>query len=461
MRRAGRFLRLSCLGLPLGFLAITLILPLLSGVILSFQADGFSLENYRFVLGDSLFRRSVYNTLILAAASLVVEFVWGLIFALLLSSRRRASFVTEVSVLMPLLIPEIVFLSVARYILLPRVAEFGAAQAYQISELDRVLPRYLEGVAEVYYPLGINEKFDQKVLKLLREAQSLRERLGEGPRALLDPRAIVHEMRIIKSPRELAIMRRSAAIAAEAHRVAISKSRLGMMEWEIQALVEYVFRVNGASSPAYPPIVASGPNATILHYIANNRELKPGDLLLLDAGCEYQFYASDITRTFPVSGRFTPCQRDLYEIVLAAQRAAIETVRPGVTLEDVHRSALKELVEGMRAMGLIKGETDEILASGEYKRFYMHRTSHWLGMDVHDVGRYRIRGEPRKLEPGMVLTVEPGIYIAPAEESVAKAELQGIGIRIEDDVLVSADGYEVLTAAVPKTVKELEALAGS
>ncbi len=341
------------------------------------------------------------------------------------------------------------------------VAEFGAAQAYQISELDRVLPRYLEGVAEVYYPLGINEKFDQKVLKLLREAQSLRERLGEGPRALLDPRAIVHEMRIIKSPRELAIMRRSAAIAAEAHRVAISKSRPGMMEWEIQALVEYVFRVNGASSPAYPPIVASGPNATILHYIANNRELKPGDLLLLDAGCEYQFYASDITRTFPVSGRFTPCQRDLYEIVLAAQRAAIETVRPGVTLEDVHRSALKELVEGMRAMGLIKGETDEILASGEYKRFYMHRTSHWLGMDVHDVGRYRIRGEPRKLEPGMVLTVEPGIYIAPAEESVAKAELQGIGIRIEDDVLVSADGYEVLTAAVPKTVKELEALAGS
>lgn len=341
------------------------------------------------------------------------------------------------------------------------VADFGADRACLTEELEHILPRYLEGAAQVHYPLGVNKRFDSRVLRLVRAAQASRERLGQGPRALLDPRVIIHEMRLFKSEAEIAVMRRAAEIAGAAHCEAMRRARPEMMEWEIEALVNYVFRTRGASGASYPPIVASGPNATILHYVTNDRRLRAGELLLLDAGCEYDFYASDITRTFPLGARFSSCQRDLYEIVLAAQLAAIESVRPGVTLEEVHEAAVNKLVEGMRALGLLSGSTDEIISAGAYKRFYMHRTSHWLGMDVHDVGDYRRDGKSRQLEPGMVLTVEPGLYVSPAEESVPVAEMRATGIRIEDDVLVTAQGHQVLTASVPKKVDEIEALVAS
>jgi Xaa-Pro aminopeptidase len=238
------------------------------------------------------------------------------------------------------------------------------------------------------------------------------------------------------------------------------KARGGMMEWQIEAEVDYTFRSQGAAGPSYPSIIASGPNAATLHYINNDRKMRAGELLLIDAGCEYDFYASDVTRTFPIAAAFTSPQRDLYELVLAAQLKAIEMVRPGVKFDDPHDAATRVLVEGMCRLGLLKGTAEEAMHSGSYRRFYMHRTSHWLGMDVHDVGLYRVENQSRKLEPGMVLTAEPGIYIREDDEEVA-ADFRGIGIRIEDDVLVTEDGYEVLTSAVPKSVAEIEALTTS
>ncbi|MFZ0888593.1 MAG: M24B family metallopeptidase, partial [Candidatus Binataceae bacterium] len=258
-------------------------------------------------------------------------------------------------------------------------------------------------------------------------------------------------------PEEVAAMRRAAEISTAAHRRAMEQARPGMIEWEVEALIDYTFRSQGAAGPSYPTIAASGANAAILHYINNDRRIERGNLILLDAGCEYDFYASDITRTFPVGGRFSPAQRELYEIVLSAQLSAIDSIKPGVSVEQVHNVALKILVEGMRATGLLSGSTDEIIASQSYRRFYIHRTSHWLGMDVHDVGDYRVGGQSRKLEPGMVLTVEPGIYVAPDDES-APEPLHGIGIRIEDDVLVTAEGRDVITAAAPKSVADIESL---
>ena len=252
-------------------------------------------------------------------------------------------------------------------------------------------------------------------------------------------------------------MRRAIAISGEAHREAMRRARDGMMEWEVEALVDYAFRSRGAAGPSYPSIIASGPNAATLHYINNDRRMLGGDLLLIDAGCEVDFYASDVTRTFPVGARFNPAQRALYSVVLAAQRRGIEAVRPGARFDDVHEAALRVLVDGMIDLGLVKGPLDDALASAAYRRYYMHRTSHWLGMDVHDVGLYRVDGESRALEPSMVLTVEPGIYIAPDDEG-APEPMRGIGIRIEDDVLVTAGGHEVLTAAIPKTIDEVEAL---
>jgi len=234
-------------------------------------------------------------------------------------------------------------------------------------------------------------------------------------------------------------------------------ARGGMMEWEIEALVDYNFRKRGAAGPSYPSIIASGPNAATLHYINNDREMRAGELLLIDAGCEYNFYASDVTRTFPVGTRFAPLQRDLYEVVLAAQLKAIETIRPGVKFDEPHEAALRVLVEGICGLGLLKTPPEEAIKSASYRRYFMHRTSHWLGMDVHDVGLYRVAGQSRTLEPGMVLTAEPGIYIAPDDDD-APEEFRGIGIRIEDDVLVTPEGHEVMTAAIPKSVADVESL---
>jgi Xaa-Pro aminopeptidase len=337
------------------------------------------------------------------------------------------------------------------------MSTYSADRAYVIDEFQRVAARYVEKAERIYYPLGVNERIDARVLDMVKTAAAMRPRVGSGPNALIDPREVLHEARLYKHPEELDTMRRAIAISAEAHAAAMRNARGGMMEWEIEALVDYNFRKRGAAGPSYPSIIASGPNAATLHYIHNDREIRRGELLLIDAGCEYDFYASDVTRTFPVNARFGPRQRELYEVVLAAQLKAIETIRPGVKFDEPHDAALHVLVDGMCRLGLLTGSADEAIKNGSYRRFFMHRTSHWLGMDVHDVGLYRVAGQSRTLEPGMVLTAEPGIYIAPDDEQ-APDEFRGIGIRIEDDVLVTPDGHEVMTAAIPKSVAEVESL---
>jgi len=337
------------------------------------------------------------------------------------------------------------------------MVEYGAAKAWVPEELEKVLPRYLEKSERIYYPIGRNEKMDERVLKLVQSSSAMRPRIGSGPYAIVDPREFLHEARLRKEPTEMELMRKAAAISAEAHKAAMRKARGGMKEWQIEAEVDFAFRSRGAAGPSYPSIIASGPNAAILHHIENRREMRTGELLLIDAGCEYDFYASDITRTFPIGGKFNEMQRQLYSIVLEAQLKGIEKALPGARFDDPHEAALRVLVEGMRDLGLVKGSTEEVLEKGSYRRFYMHRTSHWLGMDVHDVGLYRVKGESRKLEPGMVLTVEPGLYIDEDCEE-APEHLRGIGIRIEDDVLIAEGGQEIITAATPKSIGDVEAL---
>jgi Xaa-Pro aminopeptidase len=337
------------------------------------------------------------------------------------------------------------------------IIEYGADKAYVIDELEKILPRYLGKSDRVHYPLGLNDKMDERVLKLVRWAQTMRPRIGVGPSAIIDPRDVIHEARLKKEPAELEAMRRAMAISAEAHRRAMMKARGGVMEWQIEAEVDYTFRSNGAAGPSYPSIIASGPNAATLHYINNDREMRTGELLLIDAGAEYDFYAADITRTSPIGARFTPLQRSLYEVVLEAQLKAIELIKPGVRFDEPHETALKVLVDGMRQLGILRGSAAEIIETGAYRRYYMHRTSHWLGMDVHDVGLYRVDGASRVLEPGMVLTVEPGLYINDDDEDVPES-FRGIGIRIEDDVLVTDQGHEVMTSATPKSIVDVEAL---
>ena len=335
--------------------------------------------------------------------------------------------------------------------------DYGASRAYVVEDFPRILPLLLEKAEHVYLPFGLNPPLETRVLEMIRQSAAMRPRLGTGPNSIFDPREVLHEMRLFKRPEELAAMRRAIAISKSAHEAAMRNSRGGMMEWEIEALVDYQFRKHGAAGPSYPSIIASGANAATLHYINNDREMRAGELLLIDAGCEFDFYASDITRTFPIGARFTPVQRDLYEIVLAAQLKSIATVRPGVRFDDPHNAAVDVLVEGMCHLGLFTESPAEVREKGLFRRYFMHRTSHWLGMDVHDVGLYRVGGDSRKLEPGMILTAEPGIYVAADDES-APVGFRGIGIRIEDDVLVTGEGHEVLTASVPKTVAEVEAL---
>ena len=338
--------------------------------------------------------------------------------------------------------------------------EYGADKAYTIEEFERVIPRYLDKAERLHFPLGHNEKMNEKVLRLVRNAQAMRPRTGSGASTILDPREIVHECRLRKEPEELALMRHAAGISAQAHERAMREARGGMMEWEVEALIDFTFRKNGAAGPSYPSIVASAGNAAVLHYITNDRQMQTGELLLIDAGCEYRYYASDVTRTFPIGAKFTALQRSFYELVLTAQLKAIEMIKPGVRFDDPHETALRVLVDGMRDLGLLKGSAEEIISSGSYRRYYMHRTSHWLGMDVHDVGIYRQGTLSRELEPGMVLTVEPGIYVAPDDED-APESFRGIGIRIEDDVLVTTDGHDVITHATPKKIVDIEALTAS
>ncbi len=337
------------------------------------------------------------------------------------------------------------------------VSRHGAEVAYPAAELAERLPALLANQDDLYYSLGNDPEFDALVCRIIAE-QRMRERRGQrAPRRVIDPREVLHEMRLHKSPDEIAIMRRAAAITAEAHRAAMKAAGDGVGEHELQALIDYTFRRRGGTGPGYQSIVGSGDNATILHYVENDRIMRDGDLCLIDAGCEYGMYTADVTRTFPVSGRFSEPQRRCYELVLAAQKAAIDLSRPGATIDGIHQRVVDMLTEGMVQLGLLAGPAAARIEDDGYKRFYMHRTSHWLGMDVHDVGNYGAGGAPsRPLEPGMVITIEPGLYVASDAEDVP-AEYRGIGIRIEDDILITSDGYENLTSDAPKEVAEVEA----
>ncbi len=336
---------------------------------------------------------------------------------------------------------------------------FGVDEVFEIAKLDEKALELLGGYDSLYFSFTRSDAIAERVLGWMRHWRTSRQRQGSGPVALFDPGEIVHEMRLLKSAQEIACLRQAIGISTRAHVEAMQAVREGSYEFEIEALLDGTFRRQGASAPAYPSIVASGANATILHYTENNRQMHNGDLLLIDAGAEYQGYCADITRTFPVGARFSPAQRTLYDLVLAAQLAAIDAVRPGVAYDEPHQRALGVLVDGLLDLGLLSGTRDEVLEKHTYKPFYMHRTGHWLGMDVHDVGAYKRGEETRAYEAGMVVTVEPGLYVA-ADNQEVPAEFRGIGVRIEDDVLVTGDGNEVLTAAVPKTRAQIEEIRG-
>lgn len=333
---------------------------------------------------------------------------------------------------------------------------FGFDEAYPIIKLDELLPKLLADQPAVYTALGLDQAWDQRIVGWINRVREQTRTGTFAPGEIHDSRALLDEMRLIKGTDELQIMQRAADISAQAHQRAMQTIRPGMREYEIEAELLYTFYRHGAQAPAYTSIVAGGANACVLHYVENNAELKSGDLLLIDAGCELDGYASDITRTFPVNGKFTAPQKDIYQLVLAAQAAAIAQVIPGNNWNDPHQAALHVLAQGFIDLGLCQGGVDAVLESEDYKRFYMHRTGHWLGMDVHDAGEYKQKGDWRLLQPGMVLTVEPGCYIRPADN--VPEHFWNIGIRIEDDVIVTPAGHELLTLAAPKTIAEIEEL---
>lgn len=335
------------------------------------------------------------------------------------------------------------------------VADYGMDDAFPVEDIDDILPGMIEGRGRVYCHFGSEPQFDAQLLGWMRRLRQLRGG-GVVPKEFVALGHLLHDLRLFKSTAELKLMRRSAAIAAEAHLAAMQVARAGKHEYEVEAELLRCMRVRGAVA-AFPPIVAGGTNACIMHYQANRALLGAGDLLLIDAGAEVDCYASDISRTFPVNGRYSREQRALYEIVLTAQQAAIDEVMPGRPFNAAHMAAVQVIAEGLCALGLLKGDAETVAATGTYRRFFPAKTGHWLGLDVHDVGDYRIDGEPRVLEAGMVVTVEPGIYVPPDDRSVHE-RWRGIGIRIEDDVAVTRDGNDVLTAAVPRDADAIEAL---
>ena len=337
--------------------------------------------------------------------------------------------------------------------------QLGVDEARPIERLWSDLPELLKNVERIVWRTGLDEARDREMAKTIARLRGSAKGGVVPPLELLDPAPFLHEQRLFKTSGEIEVMRRAAAITREAHLAAMRQARAGRNEREIDALLEMHFRSGGGTGAAYTNIVAGGANATILHYVENDQVLRDGDLLLVDAGCEYDYYASDVTRTFPVSGRYSAEQRALYEVVLDAQLAAIAHVQPGVTFTSVHEIALARLVRGLVELGLLQGPVETALEKKSYERFYMHRTSHWLGLDVHDCGAYVVDGRSRTLEPGMVLTIEPGLYVAEDDLGV-EARWRGIGIRIEDDVLVTATGHDVLTAGIPKRVDEVEAACG-
>ncbi len=334
--------------------------------------------------------------------------------------------------------------------------DYDALEAYPNDALDKKLPEILGGAERLFHQIGRNPKRDERIAAILDEMR-LRSRRGANPPAeIIDPRTTIHGMRLFKEEAEVEIMRRAADISREAHHEAAKLAHEGHHEYELEAILDFVFRRRGAAGPAYGSIVGCGKNATILHYIQNDQPLVDGELLLIDAGCELEGYASDVTRTYPVGGRYEGAGREVYDIVLEAQLAALDASKPGATLDGVHRAALEKLTEGMISLGLLQGSRDECIEKESFRRYYMHGTSHWLGLDVHDVGTYKVDGEPRQLEPGIAYTVEPGLYVAVNDEEAPEA-LRGIGVRIEDNVVITPDGHENLTAEIPKDPAAIEA----
>ena len=337
------------------------------------------------------------------------------------------------------------------------VAYLGVDDAFPIDDLDEILPGLIEGTQRIYYSMGHDDVFDQRVMGWVNQIRKL-VRTGAAPPAdFTDLAFLLHEQRLIKSAAEVRVMRKAGEISAAAHVRAMQECQPGRYEYHLEAAIQHTFAEHGARFPAYNSIVGSGANACVLHYTENASKMRAGDLVLIDAGCEYQGYAADITRTFPVSGQFSTEQRAIYDVVLEAQRAAIAKVRPGNTWNQPHDATVRVITRGLIKLGLLRGKERELIKAEAYRDFYMHRAGHWLGLDVHDVGEYRVDGRWRQLEPGMVLTIEPGIYIAADSTKVPKC-WRGIGVRIEDDVVVTEQGCDVLTGDVPKRADEIEAL---
>ncbi len=336
------------------------------------------------------------------------------------------------------------------------VEAFGLDDAYPITDLDDILPGLLEGRSRVYYHFGRDQEFDLKLIGWLNRVRAMVRQGAQPPHEFLELGHLLDELRLFKDRDEIRLMQRAADISVLAHEAAMRAVRPGMHEYQLQAELERVFRQHDAE-PAYSSIVGAGSNACVLHYRANNAQARDGDLVLVDAGAEYRGYAADITRTFPVSGRFSKEQRALHDLVGAAQAASLAQARVGIPYEAGHVAAVETLTEGLLKLGLLKGRLEKNLADGSYKRFYRHKTGHWLGLDVHDVGEYRIDGESRLLEAGMVFTIEPGLYVSP-DDSTVDAKWRGIGIRTEDDVLVTQDGHQVLTGKLARSADEIEAL---
>jgi Xaa-Pro aminopeptidase len=340
------------------------------------------------------------------------------------------------------------------------VTQLDIDAAHEIGKLDEQLADFFVGSRNLYYELGINEEFDRRVHSAVREAHHRTRRGGVAPTTFISPTTVISEMRLHKSQSELETMRRAAAITKAGHEAGMRSTRPGIREYELKAGIEHEYRVRGAHDVAYLSIVASGDNALVLHYVDNSDELRDGQLVLVDSGCEVDSYASDVTRTWPVNGKFSTEQRAIYELVLAAQKAAIDCVRPGLSFNAAHERATRVLAAGLIELGLLKGSIEEAIESKSIEAFYPHRTGHWLGLDVHDVGSYLNDGEGyRILEPGMVVTVEPGLYIQ--RDLDVDERFKGIGVRIEDDIHCTDGDPEILTIDIPKQVAELEAIVGS
>ena len=336
--------------------------------------------------------------------------------------------------------------------------KYKAQKSFAISDFDKQIKSLIQESEYIYYPIGQNKKLESKITSTINQLKKSNRGGNKSPKGLCDSSSLINKMRLIKDNYEIKCMQEAANITKEAHILAMSCGKPKVFEYELEAAIEYIFKCRGSNGPAYPSIVGSGDNTTILHYIKNNKKIKKDDLILIDAGCEYNYYASDVTRTFPANKKFTKPQKEIYEIVLKAQLEAIKQAKPGKSFIDVHNKAVKIIVEGLKSLKLLKGSTEKLIKKGEYKKFYMHQTSHWLGLDVHDAGPYKDeKGKSIKLAPNMVMTIEPGIYISRDMKGVPK-KYRGIGIRIEDDILITKNGNKVLSTGIPKTVEEIEIL---